>query len=79
VSFFQDLACTAWTLDRDFAQVKMNINLPGNLVPLLHTHLIPRYYDEPAPGGNPLDKGLSTVTLTSGEHRERIRQTQATL
>jgi diadenosine tetraphosphate (Ap4A) HIT family hydrolase len=33
-----------------FAPVKMNYNVLGNWVPHLHTHLVPRYADDPRPG-----------------------------
>jgi diadenosine tetraphosphate (Ap4A) HIT family hydrolase len=33
-----------------FAPVKMNYNLLGNSVPHLHTHIVPRYADDPRPG-----------------------------
>ena len=56
----------------------MNINLLGNLVPHLHAHLVPRYYDDPAPG-RPIDPGLRVVTLTPDEYQERLRQIQAAL
>ena len=31
--------------------VKMNYLTLGNTVPHLHTHVVPRYRDDPAPGG----------------------------
>jgi diadenosine tetraphosphate (Ap4A) HIT family hydrolase len=33
-----------------FSAVKMNYNLLGNWVPHLHTHVVPRYPDDPRPG-----------------------------
>jgi diadenosine tetraphosphate (Ap4A) HIT family hydrolase len=78
VCFFQDLVRAARALDRVFAPAKMNINLLGNLVPHLHAHLVPRYYDDSAPG-RPIDPGLRVVTLTPDEYQERIRQIQAAL
>jgi diadenosine tetraphosphate (Ap4A) HIT family hydrolase len=33
-----------------FGPAKMNLMLLGNAVPHLHTHLLPRYLDDPAPG-----------------------------
>ena len=78
VHFFQDLVRATQALDRVFAPAKMNINLLGNLVPHLHAHLLPRYYDDPAPG-RPIDPNLRVVTLTPGEYQERVRQIQAAL
>lgn len=37
-----------------FSPVKMNYLTLGNTVPHLHTHVLPRYRDDPAPGG-PID------------------------
>jgi diadenosine tetraphosphate (Ap4A) HIT family hydrolase len=34
-----------------FGPVKMNYMTLGNTVPHLHTHVLPRYRDDPAPGG----------------------------
>jgi diadenosine tetraphosphate (Ap4A) HIT family hydrolase len=34
-----------------FMPVKMNLLTLGNWVPHLHTHVVPRYADDPAPGG----------------------------
>jgi diadenosine tetraphosphate (Ap4A) HIT family hydrolase len=34
-----------------FDPVKMNYMTLGNTVPHLHTHVLPRYRDDPAPGG----------------------------
>jgi diadenosine tetraphosphate (Ap4A) HIT family hydrolase len=37
-------------IERAFAPVKMNYDLLGNEVPHLHTHVVPRYADDPRPG-----------------------------
>lgn len=34
-----------------FDPVKVNYMTLGNTVPHLHTHVVPRYLDDPAPGG----------------------------
>jgi len=34
-----------------FSPVKMNYMTLGNTVPHLHTHVLPRYHDDPAPAG----------------------------
>lgn len=34
-----------------FSPVKMNYQTLGNTVPHLHTHVLPRYLDDPAPAG----------------------------
>jgi diadenosine tetraphosphate (Ap4A) HIT family hydrolase len=35
----------------EFDPVKLNYLTLGNTVPHLHTHVVPRYRDDPAPGG----------------------------
>ena len=37
-------------LEEVLAPVKLNYDLLGNLVPHLHTHIVPRYADDPRPG-----------------------------
>jgi diadenosine tetraphosphate (Ap4A) HIT family hydrolase len=37
-------------LETAFAPVKLNYDVLGNWVPHLHTHLVPRYADDPRPG-----------------------------
>jgi diadenosine tetraphosphate (Ap4A) HIT family hydrolase len=38
-------------LEAEFQPMKMNLLTLGNWVPHLHTHVVPRYVDDPAPGG----------------------------
>jgi len=55
-------ACGYWTdvlavgraVRAHFDPVKVNYMTLGNTVPHLHTHVVPRYRDDPAPGG-PID------------------------
>jgi len=37
-------------LERHFGAVKLNYNTLGNELPHLHTHIVPRYADDPRPG-----------------------------
>ena len=37
-------------LERHFEPVKLNYDVLGNSLPQLHTHVIPRYADDPRPG-----------------------------
>jgi diadenosine tetraphosphate (Ap4A) HIT family hydrolase len=37
-------------LEAAFSPVKLNYNVLGNSVPHLHTHIVPRYADDPRPG-----------------------------
>ena len=37
-------------IEAAFSPVKLNYNVLGNSVPHLHTHIVPRYADDPRPG-----------------------------
>src|SRR5213076_568439 len=37
-------------IERAFEPVKLNYDLLGNSLPHLHTHVVPRYADDPKPG-----------------------------
>jgi len=41
----------AKAIEARFQPIKMNYLTLGNWVPHLHTHVVPRYLDDPAPGG----------------------------
>ena len=45
-----DVLRAARALQAVFAPVKLNYDVLGNSVPHLHTHLVPRYADDPRPG-----------------------------
>ena len=49
--YWQEVLHAARAIERHFEPCKMNYQLLGNGVPHLHTHLIPRYLDDVAPGG----------------------------
>jgi len=49
--YWAEVLATARAVRARFAPVKMNYMLLGNHVPHLHTHVLPRYRDDPAPGG----------------------------
>jgi diadenosine tetraphosphate (Ap4A) HIT family hydrolase len=38
-------------IEVQFRPMKLNFLTLGNWVPHLHTHVVPRYADDPAPGG----------------------------
>jgi hypothetical protein len=40
----------ATALERHYRPVKLNLQMLGNAVPHLHTHLLPRFAADPAPG-----------------------------
>jgi diadenosine tetraphosphate (Ap4A) HIT family hydrolase len=71
-SYFDDLAQTASVLRKVFNADKINYNILGNVVPHLHTHILPRYFIDNAPN-RPIDPASSSVFLTVNEYDERIK------
>jgi diadenosine tetraphosphate (Ap4A) HIT family hydrolase len=49
--YWREVTRLAGALADEFRPVKMNLMTLGNAVPHLHTHVVPRYLDDPAPGG----------------------------
>jgi diadenosine tetraphosphate (Ap4A) HIT family hydrolase len=49
--YWQDVLDVARAVRDEFQPVKLNFFTLGNYVPHLHTHVVPRYLDDPAPGG----------------------------
>ena len=49
--YWRDVVAVAGALEVAFRPVKVNLMTLGNWVPHLHTHVVPRYLDDPAPGG----------------------------
>jgi diadenosine tetraphosphate (Ap4A) HIT family hydrolase len=49
--YWQDVLEAGRAVQRQFNPIKLNYLTLGNGVPHLHTHVLPRYLDDPAPGG----------------------------
>ena len=49
-AYWLEVLCVGRALETHFDPVKMNYDLLGNSLPHLHTHVIPRYADDPRPG-----------------------------
>jgi diadenosine tetraphosphate (Ap4A) HIT family hydrolase len=49
-SYGQEVLRVARAIEVVFAPIKLNYNVLGNAVPHLHTHIVPRYADDPRPG-----------------------------
>ncbi|HZM41855.1 MAG TPA: HIT family protein [Acidimicrobiales bacterium] len=49
--YWRDVTALARAIEAEFRPVKLNLLTLGNWVPHLHTHVVPRYLDDPAPGG----------------------------
>ncbi|HEY7070513.1 MAG TPA: HIT family protein [Acidimicrobiales bacterium] len=49
--YWREVTSLARALEDEFRPVKLNLMTLGNAVPHLHTHVVPRYLDDPAPAG----------------------------
>ena len=49
-AYGREVLAVGRTVETTFSAVKMNYNVLGNWVPHLHTHVVPRYSDDPRPG-----------------------------
>jgi diadenosine tetraphosphate (Ap4A) HIT family hydrolase len=49
-SYWLEVLEVGRALERHFEPVKMNYDVLGNSLPHLHTHVLPRYADDPKPG-----------------------------
>lgn len=49
-AYWLELLRAARALETHFQPVKTNYNVLGNSLPHMHTHVIPRYADDPRPG-----------------------------
>jgi len=49
--YWREVLLVGRAIDKIFRPLKLNYMTLGNTVPHLHTHIIPRYADDPAPGG----------------------------
>jgi len=60
VGYWLEVLEVARALQQHYRPLKMNYETLGNTVPHLHTHLVPRYLEDPAPGRPyPLSPDLS--------------------
>ena len=50
-AYWRDLLRVGRAIDTYFRPMKINLEIHGNTIPHLHTHVLPRYRDDPAPGG----------------------------
>jgi diadenosine tetraphosphate (Ap4A) HIT family hydrolase len=50
VGYWREVLRVGAALERHYRPVKLNYQILGNVVPHLHTHLVPRFAQDPAPG-----------------------------
>lgn len=48
--YWTDVRITAKTIEGVYGPAQLNYMTFGNAVPHVHTHIVPRYSDDPAPG-----------------------------
>jgi diadenosine tetraphosphate (Ap4A) HIT family hydrolase len=65
-TFWLEVLRVGRAIETQFAPIKMNYQTLGNGLPHLHTHLVPRYADDVAPG-NPLPFDLLLTAEPLGE------------
>lgn len=51
--YFAEVLRVARALETHYRPIKMNFEILGNSLPHLHTHVVPRYLDDGAPGQPP--------------------------
>lgn len=49
--YWAEVVAVGRAIQARFDPIKMNYMTLGNTVPHLHTHVLPRYHDDPAPAG----------------------------
>jgi diadenosine tetraphosphate (Ap4A) HIT family hydrolase len=49
-AYFGEVLQVARAIERHYRPIKMNFEMLGNSLPHLHTHIVPRYLDDGAPG-----------------------------
>lgn len=66
--YFAEVLRVARAIERHYRPLKLNLSMLGNSLPHLHTHIVPRYADDDAPGRPP--------AFMSREPNERRRAEQ---
>jgi diadenosine tetraphosphate (Ap4A) HIT family hydrolase len=49
IGYWLEVLDVARAIERRYGPAKLNIEMLGNAVPHLHTHVVPRYLDDPSP------------------------------
>ncbi len=77
-AFWAEVLAAGRAVIAAFDPVKINYFTLGNTVPHLHTHVVPRFVDDPAPGG-PIswDHVVGSPTFTEAELREQASALRA--
>jgi diadenosine tetraphosphate (Ap4A) HIT family hydrolase len=62
--FLEDMVAVGAALEKVFQPIKLNYQILGNRIPQVHAHIIPRYYDDPAPN-RPIRPNEEQATLNN--------------
>ncbi len=78
--YWADVVEVGRAVEAEFEPVKLNYLTLGNWVPHLHTHVLPRYREDPAPGG-PIawDAIFTAMPADLGELRRQAAALRARL
>lgn len=70
--YWRDVMDVGRALQAELNPVKLNFLTLGNWVPHLHTHVLPRYHDDPAPGGPLPWEAIFTPEPTSPDALQQL-------
>jgi diadenosine tetraphosphate (Ap4A) HIT family hydrolase len=75
IGYWRDVASVARAIEAQFDPMKINLLTLGNWVPHLHTHVVPRYRNDPAPGGPIAYEAMFSETAMAAELLDRHAST----
>ena len=75
--YWMETVKVARAIEAIYTPAKLNFQALGNEVTHLHTHIVPRYLDDLAPGGPLPFDGDRQVVLTPDELRREVARVQA--
>ncbi len=79
-AFWQEVLAAGRAVAAVFDPMKINYFTLGNTVPHLHTHVVPRFVDDPAPAGPiPWDHVVGSPVFTEEELRDQAAALRAEL
>jgi diadenosine tetraphosphate (Ap4A) HIT family hydrolase len=66
--YWLEVLAVARGIERRYQPAKLNLQILGNAVPHLHTHVVPRYVDDPSPGMPPSFLERSTEEMSTSDY-----------
>ena len=77
--YWADVRTTAKAIDGVYGPCQLNYMTFGNAVPHVHTHIVPRYPDDPAPGRPLPDEVFENATaLADGDLADQVDRLRRT-